>query len=134
GPLSEDIKEIVDTMLKDFEEAMDDDLNISPAIGAVFEGIKKIQRIQRITPVSDPSAKLIEKGLHSADSVLGVIFTPGEKEAQVDKAYILQKIAERNAARANKDWTLADKIRDELDAMGVELLDRKDGTGYKIKS
>ncbi len=134
GPLSEDIKEIVDTMLKDFEEAMDDDLNISPAIGAVFEGIKKIQRIQRITPVSEASAVLINKGLHSADSVLGVIFTLGEKETQVDKAHILQKIAERNEARVNKDWALADKIRDELDAMGVELLDRKDGTGYKIKN
>jgi cysteinyl-tRNA synthetase len=55
-------------------------------------------------------------------------------EAKVDEALIVAKIAERNEARANKDWAKADEIRDELDAMGVELLDRKDGTGYKIKN
>jgi len=134
GPVSDEIKTIVDTMLVDFGKAMDDDLNISPAVGAVFESIKKIQRIHRLTPVSDKSVALIKKGLHSADDVLGVIFTPRVKEAKVDETTILRKIAERNEARANKDWTLADKIRDELDAMGVELLDRKDGTGYKIKN
>ncbi|MEA2077543.1 MAG: cysteine--tRNA ligase [Candidatus Marinimicrobia bacterium] len=134
GPLSEKVKAIVDAMLKDFEKAMDDDLNISGAVGTVFDSIKKIQRIHRISPVSDASATLIEEGLHSADAVLGVIFTPRGKETGVDETTILQKIAERNEARANKDWALADKIRDELDAMGVELLDRKDGTGYKIKN
>lgn len=133
GPVSEEIKTIVDTMLVDFEKAMDDDLNISGAIGTVFDSLKKIQRIHRLTLVSDASATLIEEGLHSADAVLGIIFTPRGKEAGVDETTILQKIAERNEARANKDWALADKIRDELDAMGVELLDRKDGTGYKIK-
>ena len=133
GPVSEEVKEVVDTMLRDFEKAMDDDLNISGAIGAVFESIKKIQRIFQVTPNTDATAALIEESLHSADEVIGVIYFREKKKAKVDEVYILTKIAERNEARANKDWALADKIRDELDAMGVELLDRKDGTGYKIK-
>ena len=100
----------------------------------VFDAIKKIQRIFQITPSTDATAALINEGFHSADEVLGVIYFRKKAEAKVDEALIVAKIAERNEARANKDWAKADAIRDELDAMGIELLDRKDGTGYKIKN
>jgi len=134
GPVDPEVKTIVDDMLKNFEEAMDDDLNISGGVGTVFETIKKLQRLFQITPSTDASASLIEMGFHSADEVLGVIYFREKKEAAVDEALILAKIEERKQARADKDWALADKIRDELDALGIELLDRKDGTGYKIKN
>ena len=134
GEADPEIKKIIDTMLANFEETMDDDLNISGAVGTVFESIKKIQRQFQLTPCTDASAKLIEKGFHYADKVLGVIYFREKVEAQLSETDILAKIEERNEARANKDWAKADAIRDELDAMGIELLDRKDGTGYKIKS
>ncbi len=134
GPLNEEIVKALDSMLKEFEKGMDDDLNISGALGSVFDGVRNLNRINRETPFSDKDAQAILEALQKLDSVLGVIFFRKEKEAKVDETFIIQKIAERNEARANKDWALADKIRDELDAMGVELLDRKDGTGYKIKS
>jgi cysteinyl-tRNA synthetase len=134
GPVDVEVEEIIDTMLKKFEEAMDDDLNISGAVGTIFDAMKKIQRIFKISPSSDATATLIEKGLHSADEVLGVINFREKIEAKLSKSDIAQKIAERNEARANKDWAKADAIRDELNALGVELLDRKDGTGFKIKN
>ena len=134
GKADPEVKKIVDTMLKNFETAMDDDLNISGAVGTVFEAIKKLQRIFQLTPATDSSAALIKSGFHSVDEVLGVIYFREKKEATVDEAFILSKIEERKEARADKDWAKADAIRDELDAMGVELLDRKDGTGYKIKN
>jgi cysteinyl-tRNA synthetase len=134
GDADPEVKKIIDTMLEKFEDAMDDDLNISGAVGVIFDAIKKMQRIFQITPSTDATAALIDAGLHSADEVLGVIYFRDKVEAKVDEALIVAKIAERNEARANKDWAKADEIRDELDAMGVELLDRKDGTGYKIKN
>jgi cysteinyl-tRNA synthetase len=42
--------------------------------------------------------------------------------------YIDQKIAERTAAKKNRDFATADRIRDELKADGIQLLDRADGT------
>lgn len=38
----------------------------------------------------------------------------------------------RNKARADKDWALSDQIRDELDAIGIQLKDGKDGTEYSL--
>jgi len=134
GPLNDKIVNALDIMLVKFEKSMDDDLNISPALGSVFDGIRNLNRINRDMPFSDKDATVILEALHKLDSVLGVIFFRKEKEAKVNETFIIQKITERNEARANKDWALADKIRDELDAMGVELLDRKDGTGFKIKN
>ena len=39
---------------------------------------------------------------------------------------------ERNAAKSNKDYALADKIRDELLSKGIRLIDTKEGTTYEI--
>ncbi len=134
GSLSATVKKAVKTMLEKFETSMDDDLNISPALSAVFDGIRNINRIKLGTPLTESDKIEIITALQRVDGVLGVIFYRSKTSVKVDESFIREKIAERNAARANKDWALADKIRDELDAMGVELLDRKDGTGYKIKS
>ena len=50
----------------------------------------------------------------------------------IDINYIEQKIAERTVAKNEKNYALADKIRDELKVLGVELKDSKGGTAYKI--
>ena len=47
--------------------------------------------------------------------------------------YIEAKIKERNKAKENKDYLLADSIREELLDQGVELIDSREGTIYKIK-
>ncbi|MFA6617601.1 MAG: cysteine--tRNA ligase [Candidatus Neomarinimicrobiota bacterium] len=134
GSLNQEIPPALKKMLSEFEKAMDDDLNISGAMGKVFDGIRNINRINRKTPFSTEDAKAIKNALKKLDSVLGVIFYGEEKETELDESFILQKIEERKQARTDKDWAKADAIRDELAEMGIELLDRKDGTGYKIKN
>jgi cysteinyl-tRNA synthetase len=133
GPLNAQLPKALENMLKEFEKAMDDDLNISGAMGTVFDGVRSINRIHRETPLSTVDAKAVKDTLKKLDSVLGVIFFREEKEANVDEAFIFQKIEERKQARVDKDWAKADAIRDELDVLGIELVDRKDGTGFKIK-
>ena len=133
GPLSESVEAVIDEMKTKFEEFMDDDLNVSGATGTLFSGIRKLNTINIKTPLTHLDAQEILKVLHRIDSVLGVVFFKEEKKSAIDEAFILTKISERNEARASKDWKKADAIRDELDALGIELLDRKDGTGFKIK-
>ena len=134
GPGNPKLLVVLDKILVEFEKVMDDDLNISGAMGTVFDGIRSINRIHRVTPFSTEDAHAVKDTLKKLDSVLGVIFFRQEKEVTLDEAFIFQKIEERKQARADKDWALADKIRDELDALGIELVDRKDGTGFKIKN
>jgi cysteinyl-tRNA synthetase len=134
GVLSNTVREVLDSMMRDFEKAMDDDLNISPAVAAVFEAIRKINRFRRGTPLTEGDKEAVIHALARVDSVLGVIFHRPGKAAGIDESHILQKIAERNEARANRDWERADRIRDELDAKGIELVDRRDGTGYRMKN
>ena len=58
-----------------------------------------------------------------------------EEEKSVDsdlEKYIVEKIAERNEAKKNKDYSLADSIRDELNNKGIRLIDTKEGTTYEI--
>ena len=67
------------------------------------------------------------------DSVLGVLDLSAEAQAElggVDVAVVETKIAERLEARAAKDWGAADRLRDELLAMGVAIQDGPQGTTW----
>jgi cysteinyl-tRNA synthetase len=55
------------------------------------------------------------------------------KKIPLTQSGIEQKIADRQKARENKDWAMADSIRKELEDKGILLEDRKDGTGWKVK-
>ena len=54
-------------------------------------------------------------------------------EAIIDHKKIDELVIKRNEARSNKDFELADKIRDQLNKMNVEIEDTPDGTVWKIK-
>ena len=53
------------------------------------------------------------------------------KDIDIDEEFINSKIEERKEAKANKNYELADKIRDELLNMGIKLIDTKDGTSFE---
>ena len=133
GNYSETVEAVLREMRTKFEEFMDDDLNISGAMGVLFSGIRKLNTINIDEPLTTLDAVEILKVLNHIDSVLGVIFFKEEKTSSIDEGFILQKIEERKQARVCKDWAKADAIRKELDDMGIELVDRKDGTGFKPK-
>lgn len=134
GSITPGIRDICGNMLRKFEADMDDDLNISAALSAVFDAIREIYRIKREKPLREGDKEEIVKALKKIDSVLGVIFFRAARSAGHDEAFIRRKIEERNAARAVRDWATADRIRDKLAEMGIELLDLKTGTEYKVKS
>ena len=116
-------KEYVDS----FEKAMDDDFNTADAIAAVFELVKYINT----TADGKSSGGYLEsllKRLVSLTDVLGIIV---EKEDEILDADIEALIAERQAARKEKNFARADQIRDELLAKGIILEDTREGVKWK---
>ena len=106
---------------QNFINAMDDDLNISAAMASVFKSVKKINILiaeRRLDP--DDASKIIE-AFRNIDSVLN-IFDLGNKSYDPE---IQQLLREREKARQEKNWTLADKLRDDLKARGIRLQDKK---------
>ncbi|MBQ2642694.1 MAG: cysteine--tRNA ligase [Eubacterium sp.] len=114
-----------------FEEAMDDDNNTANAISAVFELVKYSNSKIDENSSKDFAIALYEILLRLTD-VLGIIVEK-EEELQGDEEYIKEMIAKRAEAKKNKDFALADQIRDELDAKGIELEDTREGTKWNRK-
>jgi cysteinyl-tRNA synthetase len=100
---------------------MDDDLNISVAMASIFGNIKKVNiLIQEKRIDADNSVKIVD-AFRKIDSVLK-IFDFGEafSDSQVQRL-----MKEREKARAEKNWDLADKIRNQLRSRGIIIRDRK---------
>ncbi len=112
-----------------FNNAMDDDLNTADAISSLFDLARFLNSnitIESPLAVFDAAiAKLRELG-----SVLGILDKKQEDSVSDEVKALLEK---RKEARQNKDWALSDQIRDELKAMGVEVLDTRQGMKLNIK-
>jgi len=126
-----------DSIETKFTEAMDDDLNTSQAVAVIFDFAKEINRtIAENENLNVEFFKNVKLFLdRTAVGVLGIINFDVEDKSlseNLDINYIEQKIAERTTAKNEKNFALADEIRDELKALGVELKDSKQGTTYKI--
>jgi len=100
---------------------MDDDLNISAALASIFNIIKQINILILKKMLGKDDASKIMDAFRNIDSVLG-IFDFGDEFSNPE---ILRLIEERNKARAEKNWDLADKIRDQLKSLGVTVKDNK---------
>jgi cysteinyl-tRNA synthetase len=113
----------------DFEAALDDDLNISGALGAVFDFIRDINRLKAEEKLSKEEKDRALELIRKFDTVLN--FTTG-KEESLD-AQVEALIKKRNDARKSKDFATSDKIRDQLIGMGIILEDTPQGVRWKRK-
>ncbi|MDG2148348.1 MAG: cysteine--tRNA ligase [Planctomycetota bacterium] len=111
--------------VKRFDESMDDDLNTSGALDGVFTLLHEAHRRQATG--ADAASALA--ALRRFDRVLGVLHTPTDDHGLSEAAdeEIEDLIRRRTEAREAKDWAAADVLRDRLAALGIELLDGKEG-------
>ena len=127
GPVNIEIDQLIYDLRHKFIEEMDDDLNISPALAALFEFIHKINRIIDSQGLNPSDRDKIEDVLSRLNSVLMVMdLTGAESSKQIEEL-----IKERTYARQKKDWAKADKIRNELKELGVEVIDTIDATRWR---
>ncbi len=114
---------VLDGFLADFEEAINDDLNIPKALGVAWTLVRYPDKSQQIFT-------LLEK----MDTVFGLGVSVAEPKTEdvyeVDEE-IENLINQRQQARKEKNWKLSDEIRDKLKAMGIELMDTPQGVKWK---
>ena len=111
-----------------FAEALDDDLNISGALAAVFDFIRMTNRHLDEDELSATGAKSILEMLNRLDEVTGIL---GDAPAQEAPQEILDLVQERQEARRGKDFERSDAIRDELAEKGWILEDTPEGSRVK---
>lgn len=113
-----------------FKDSISNDLNTANALTTVYDVLK--------SEINDDTKIAL---ITSFDKVLGLnlvqeIGDLSEEEQSIDpefEKYILDKIEQRKQAKINKDYKAADEIRSELLSKGVELIDTKEGTVFKLK-
>lgn len=121
--------ETFDSYRTRFDEAMDDDFNTANAISVLFELVRAINiaTADENQPTKAGAQACLDM-IHEFTDVLGLLYS--RKEESLDEK-VEQMIADRQAARAAKNWAEADRIRDELKDMGIELKDTKQGVQWK---
>ena len=106
-----------------FEEALDDDLNISAALGFLFETIRETNRAMDRNELDAASAKAWLDWWKRINKVLDL-----ETENEIPPpAEVAQLAKDRENARRAKDWKKSDELRDRISARGWEVRDTKDG-------
>ncbi len=146
GPLSED----TDRYLREFELLMDDDFNSAGATAVIASLFTSINTLLERPPAKDKAqvgrtlARLREQvrkisaiiGLFRDDPTAWLIRRRDRvvKAKGIDTARVEKLIAERARWRLEKNFREADRIRDELKALGVEVMDKSDKTLWKVSS
>ncbi len=123
------VDEYVERVTSGFTAGLDDDLNISPALGAIFDFVRDINRLIVEGGISKADAEKVAATMTGFDTVLGVI---RKDEAALDSE-IEALIAERIASRKARNFKRSDEIRDQLLAQGIILEDTPQGTVWKRK-
>ena len=130
GDMTEEEKELLDKTKEfydKFDAAMDDDFNTADAISAVFELVKYVNSNSSSDNTTAYLTALKEK-ITTLTDVLGLIVD--KKEEMLDSE-IDELIAKRQQARKDKNFALADQIRDELLSKGIILEDTREGVRWK---
>ena len=127
----EKVRALMDDAQKGFEEAMDDDLNISVALAALFDFVRDVNRLMDEDMLSREEAEEVYKLIMKFDKVLGVIGKV-KKEKKLPKE-AEELIRKREKARKAEDWETADKIREQLRHIGVIIEDTPEGVKWRIE-
>jgi len=116
-----DLNQLLYDIKNGFTTAMDDDLNISAAMASIFKIIKQANILLLKKEIDRAGADKISEAFRSFNTVLN-IFDFGATESDTE---IQRLLKERQKARADKNWKVADKIRDRLESRGVVVRDQK---------
>jgi cysteinyl-tRNA synthetase len=112
-----------------FDAALDDDLNVSAGLAAVFDLVREANRRIADRSISTADAGRIVAAIRDVDQVLAILPDP---EAASLPAGASELLAARGAARERRDWTESDRLREELARLGVAVEDTRDGQRWRV--
>ncbi len=127
GAMTQEQKDTIDGFRQQFITAMDDDFNTADAVSAIFELVRQINTDCDRNPL--PSKEYFTYAQTLFDTLLDVmgIVIPQQQEEQLPAQ--VQELVERRAqARKEKNFALADQLRDEIAALGYEVKETRQGT------
>ena len=125
--LNKNVEKKVKKHKQDFIKMMDDDFNTANGIAAIFELTKDLNKLLD----NSSSKETIEYSLkifNELTDVLGIV-----KQQEINDEEIQEMIDKRQMARKNKNYQLADEIRDKLEEKGIELMDTPEGVKWRKK-
>ncbi len=126
--LDTEVVALVTEELNKFEEYMQDDFNTANALSSWYEIVRISNSYTAKEAVNKETLELINAAFETYSSILGINV---KEDNTLDSEHIESLIAEREAARKNRDFALADKIRDDLKEQGIILEDTKQGVRWK---
>ncbi len=140
GAVDAGLPQLATTALADFETALDDDLNSSEALSAIFVFLGGVNSALDAAAsagdgkVSSEAREAALGALRRMDEVFGLLPLAAKEGATDDDlaAWVELKLEERQQARAERDWARADAIRDEITARGIVLEDTPKGTRWSV--
>lgn len=148
--LGEDAQTVLDLGTSFYQKMLnflDEDFNTSGVLGLAFELARAINRFSAHKKAKKRGGPLVKEaliGLRSMNEAIGLLgANVSDFQVEVkskclramglDESTIDEKLVARKEARANKDWATSDQIRDELDAMGILIMDTTDGVEWRVK-
>jgi len=134
---SPSLAESIDDLKQEFMNELDDDFNSAGAMAKVFDLVKEANLIlakNKLEPAEVSSLLKIKQTIEEFDSFLGILFYKEATKTSIKEETLIKVLIDvRTKLRSEKQWALADFIRDELDKIGIELKDRPDKTTWMKK-
>lgn len=136
GANCDELAKVLKSSSEKFIDAMDDDFNTAQGLGAIFELIKELNKSlegDRLSTKGKTTVKeTVDYVVNIMQEVLGVILKPDNEVGNLTSELVEFILELRREARANKNWSMSDKIRDRLAEMGIKIKDGKDTTTWSM--
>ncbi len=136
GEASAQVRELLERGRQQFEESMNDDFNTAGAIAALFEVTREVNgMLAGEPPLTRGSLEAIDAFYRTlVTDVLGLLPPAEEGPGAGMATKLIELLVEtRTKLRQNKQWALADEVRDRLAEMGVQLKDSAEGTTWTLE-
>jgi len=127
GPDDPTMPDLLATARETFGAALDDDLNVSAGLAAIFDLVRELNRRIEGRSLSTGDAQRALAALRDVDAVLGVL-PDGAEELDAEVEALLEA---RQAARSARDFAASDRLRDELAGLGITVEDTRHGQRWR---